>query len=185
MKSEYASHSALSTFEQETLPHKPVLYQAAYSRLGCRGEAEDAVQETYLQAWKSFERFQPGTNCRAWMFAILLNVVRHQRRKWIYRVRLTGEVGVFDRSVPAAVAVCEHLTDPEILAALRQLPPSYAAAIILADVQELSYKEIVHALGWPMGTVMSRISRGRELLRKSLTARAARCWYAGNSAIGE
>jgi len=168
MKSEYTTNSSLSTFEQETLPHKSVLYQAAYSLLGSRGEAEDAVQETYLQAWKSFHAFAVGTNCRAWMFPILFNVVRHQRRKWIFRFRLTSEPDVFEKTVAVAPVADEALTDPYILAALRKLPQSYAEAVILADVQEFSYKEISDALGCPIGTVMSRISRGRQLLRQAL-----------------
>lgn len=157
------------TFEQETLPHKSVLYQAAYSLLGSRGEAEEAVQETYLQAWKSFDAFQLGTNCRAWMFSILFNVVRHQRRKWMFRFCLTNEPDVFEKTVPATPSHADELTDPEILAALRKLPQSYAEAVILADVQEFTYKEVSDTLGCPIGTVMSRISRGRELLRKALT----------------
>jgi RNA polymerase sigma-70 factor, ECF subfamily len=169
MTNEY-TNSSLSVFEQETLPHKSVLYQAAYSLLGSRGEAEDAVQETYLQAWKSFQTFQTGTNCRAWMFSILFNVVRHQRRKWIFRFCLTNEPNVFEKTVPAVRPAADELTDPEILAALRKLPESYAEVVILADVQEFSYKEISVAIGCPIGTVMSRISRGRELLRKALTS---------------
>lgn len=163
-----------STFERETLPHKPFIYQAAYSLLGSRGEAEDAVQETYLQAWKSYQRFRPGTNCRAWMSSILFNIVRHERRKWTYRLRATDETEIFEKSVPARAVIYDELTDPEILEALRGLPQSYAAAIILADVEEFSYQEISNALGCPIGTVMSRLSRGRELLRKSLTQEAER-----------
>jgi RNA polymerase sigma-70 factor (ECF subfamily) len=155
-------------FEQETLPQKSVLYQAAYSILGSRGDAEDAVQETYFQAWKSYSSFEPGTNCRAWMFSILFNVIRHQRRKWIFRMCLTDDATVFEKIVPAAPAMTEELSDPAILAAFRKLPQPYQEAVLLADVHEFSYKEISDVIGRPIGTVMSRISRGRQLLRKSL-----------------
>ena len=73
-------------FEAETLPHLDALYRAAASILRSRAEAEDAVQETYLQALKSFRRFTPGTNCRAWLFRILFHVISHQRRKWLGRL---------------------------------------------------------------------------------------------------
>ncbi len=163
------TNDELSTFERETLPYKFVLYQAAYPLLGTRGEAEDAVQETYFQAWKSFHAFELGTNCRAWMFSILFNVVRRQRCKWILRFHLTNDAIVFDKTVPAAVnSTTGELTDPLILRALRQLPRSYAEAVVLADVHEFTYKEISDAIGRPIGTVMSRISRGRELLREAL-----------------
>ncbi len=168
------SSSSRSSFEFETLPHKSVLYRAAYSLLRNRGEAEDAVQETYLQAWKSFQAFQLGTNCRAWMYSILLNVIRHQRRKWIFRFCLTNDPEVFERIVPAWLAPHEEITDPEILAALCRLPESYARAVLLADVTECTYKEISDTMGCPIGTVMSRINRGRELLRKALTPVAER-----------
>lgn len=101
MNKERSTNSSLSTFEEETLPHKSALFQSAYSLLGSRGEAEDAVQETYFQAWKSFRAFELGTNCRAWMFSILFNVVRQQRRKWIFRFRLTDDPSIFEKTVPA------------------------------------------------------------------------------------
>jgi RNA polymerase sigma-70 factor (ECF subfamily) len=168
MTTQNAIQYALSTFEKETLPHWSALYRTAYSLLGSQGEAEDAVQETYLQAWKSFHGFEVGTNCRAWMSAILFNVVRHYRRKWSYRYCLTIESGLFEETIAAAVETHEYLTDPDILAALGQLPKCYSEAVVLADSQDLSYKEVSDTLGCPIGTVMSRISRGREMLRRTL-----------------
>jgi len=174
MTSQPSASSPLSPFELEMLPYKSALYRAAYSLLHSRGEAEDAVQETYLQAWKSFQRFQLGSNSRAWMYSILFNVVRHQRRKWIVRYLLTNDTRVFEQAIPAFVAAFHYVTDPEILTALRKLPQSYAQAVILADVEELSYKEISKLLGCPMGTVMSRLNRGRKILRKALVPFAQR-----------
>ncbi len=158
-----------SIFEEETLPHRGVLFQSAYSLLGSLAEAEDAVQETYLQAWKSFAHFEPGTNCRAWLLSILFNKVRHLRRKWTFRMKLSDDPSAFERTVFSLdEVVSEELTDPEILAAFRKLPLNFAKVVLLADVEEFSYKEISNSVGCPIGTVMSRISRGRELLRESL-----------------
>jgi len=160
---------ATSVFEAETLPHRAVLFQSAYSLLRDRAEAEDAVQETYLQAWKSFDAFEPGTNCRAWLFSILVNKIRHHRRKWTFRMRLTNDPNVFDRTISSsAEAIRDEVTDPEILAALRKLPPNFAQALLLADLYEFSYKEISETMGCPVGTVMSRMNRARESLRTSL-----------------
>jgi RNA polymerase sigma-70 factor, ECF subfamily len=172
MSSDPDCSERLSCFETETLPHQNALYQSARSLLGSAAEAEDAVQETYLLAWKSFGNFQPGTNCRAWLFSILFNVVRHQRRKWLFRFRLTDDPSVFERTVTALSPTREELLDEEILAALKALPQQYAEVVLLADVQEFSYKEISQATGRPIGTVMSRLSRGRELLRNALSKAA-------------
>ena len=162
-----------SLFEMETLPHSGVLFQSACSLLGSRAEAEDALQETYLQAWKSFNAFEPGTNCRAWLYSILFNKIRHHRRKWTFRMKLTNNPRAFERmgeSLPEPMH--DELTDPGILAAFRKLPLNFAEVILLADVQEFTYKEIASIVGCPIGTVMSRISRGRELLRAYLSGDA-------------
>lgn len=160
-------------FEALTLPHRNALYQSARSMMANAAAAEDAVLETYLQAWKSFSRFQPGTNCRAWLFGILFNVIRHERRKWISRFSFPENHEVLDQIVSAQAPEKEVLDDPEILAALRDIPPNFAEVVVLADVQEFAYKEIQDLLRIPLGTVMSRLSRGRQLLRLKLAARAA------------
>lgn len=160
-------------FEVLALPHRDALYQSARSVLFNPAAAEDAVLETYLQAWKSFSRFERGTNCRAWMFGILFNVIRHERRKWTSRFNFLKKQEVLEQTVEAAVPVPESLDDEEILGALRAIPQTYSEVVILADVQEFSYKEIQDALGIPIGTVMSRLSRGRQLLREKLANRAA------------
>lgn len=154
-------------FETLALPHMQDLFRSAASILGNRTEAEDAVQEAYLQAWKSFERFTPGTNCRAWLFGILFHVISHQRRKWLSRFILR-EPKTFEDTTAYTAPMPENLTDQEVLAALRGIPEQFAAVILLADVQEFSYKEIHESLGIPIGTVMSRLSRGRQLLRAQL-----------------
>jgi RNA polymerase sigma-70 factor, ECF subfamily len=154
-------------FESEALPHMNDLYRAAAAILRSRTEAEDAVQETYLQAWKSFHRFTPGTNCRAWLFRVLFHVISHQRRKWHSRFVPAERIDMEQTAVYCA-PVPEDLTDEEMLAALRQIPAQYAEVVMLADVQEFSYKEVQETLGIPIGTVMSRLSRGRQLLRSQL-----------------
>lgn len=167
------SASRHEEFETLTLPLQKMLYQAARSMLGNNASAEDAVLETYLQAWRSFDNFELGTNCRAWMFGILFNVVRHERRKWAWRIFSPSNPEVFERTLAAPARVAEELEDQEILSALREIPQRYSEVVILCDVQEFSYKEIQAALGIPIGTVMSRLSRGRELLRGKLAGRAA------------
>ncbi len=162
MGTQLASPVATADFEAVAFDHLDALFRTAKALLRNAEEAEDVVQETYLQAWKSFHRFTPGTNCRAWMFAILFNVVRHHRRKWLDRFRFGLPEG-FEQS----------LTDEEVLAALQQIPSQNAEVVLLADVHEFSYKEIQDTLGIPIGTVMSRLSRGRLMLRGKLAGPAA------------
>ena len=154
-------------FEAEALPHLNDLYRAAASILHNRAEAEDAVQEAYLQALKSFQRFTPGTNCRAWLFRILFHAISHQRRKWFGRL-IFSEREELEQTAVYTEPVAEQLTDEELLLAFRKLPPQFAEVVMLADVQEFSYKEIQETLEIPIGTVMSRLSRGRQLLRAQL-----------------
>jgi len=151
------------------LPHLNELYRSAARLLGDSTKAEDVVQEVYLQAWKSFDRFEPGTNCRAWLFKILVNTVHHYRRKW-FNMRLVKESDeVLAQAVADAPPIPEEITEPEILRALDRVPADYRAAVLLADVEEFSYKEIAGMLNVPIGTVMSRLSRGRKLLREQLS----------------
>jgi len=158
-----------SCFEREALPLMDDLFRTAASMLRNRTEAEDAVQETYLQAWKSFDRFTPGTNCRAWMFRILFHVISHHRRKWFSRFVFTEREDL-EQTTVYTEPISEDLTDEDVLAAFRKVPERYAQVVMLADVQEFSYKEIQDILGIPIGTVMSRLSRGRQLLRADLAS---------------
>src|SRR5437016_6075837 len=160
-------------FEATMLPHRMALYQSARAILGNATEADEAVQETYLEAWKSLHRFEQGTNSRAWLFAILFNVIRHQWRKWFTRIHLMDNPLTFDQTLTAEPVVPQTLEDKEILAALAEIPQQYSEIVLLADVEEFSYREISETIGIPIGTVMSRLSRGRALLRANL-ARAAR-----------
>jgi RNA polymerase sigma-70 factor (ECF subfamily) len=165
--------TGIQEFEAEALPHLEDLYRTAASILRNRTEAEDAVQEAYLQALKSFYRFTPGTNCRAWLFRILFHVISHHRRKWLGRL-VFSEREEMEQTTVYTPPVSEELTDDEMLAAFRKLPRQFAEVVMLSDVQEFSYKEIQETLGIPIGTVMSRLSRGRQLLRAQLAECGAR-----------
>jgi RNA polymerase sigma-70 factor (ECF subfamily) len=157
-----------ASFEEEALPHMDDLYRAALRLLLDSSKASDAVQETYLIAWKSFNRYQTGTNCRAWLFQILFNVIRHERRKWFKW--LTGrEEDLAESQIAAPETIHEDLTDKDILTALDSLPLQFREVLLLVDVQEFSYKEASGILQIPIGTVMSRLSRARGLLRGQLT----------------
>ncbi|MCW5981952.1 MAG: sigma-70 family RNA polymerase sigma factor [Bryobacteraceae bacterium] len=161
------AEDAGSRFEAEALPHLNDLYRTAARVLGDRGEAEDLVQEVYLTAWKSFHRFEPGTNCRAWLFKILFYSINHHWRRR-FRFPLLSDREPAEREVACATPLPERLTDEEILAALDKAPRDFRAVVLLADVEEFSYKEIAGILNIPIGTVMSRLSRGRKLLREQL-----------------
>jgi RNA polymerase sigma-70 factor (ECF subfamily) len=125
-----------------------------------------------LLAWKSFDRYERGTNCKAWLFQILFNVVRHERRNW-YKWITGKEHDAAESTVVAPTPVAENLSDPEIIRALDGLPRNFREVVLLVDVEEFSYKEASQMLRVPIGTVMSRLSRGRALLRENLASVAA------------
>jgi RNA polymerase sigma-70 factor (ECF subfamily) len=158
----------LDSFEAVALPHMNDLYRAAYSMLRNRQDAEDVLQEMYLRAWRAFDRFTPGTNCKAWLFKILFNVVRNYRRKWFHKFAFSVEPETLEATMVYEAPVREDLSDEEVLAAFAKLPAQFAEVVMLADVYEFSYKEVQQTLSIPIGTVMSRLSRGRQLLRSHL-----------------
>jgi RNA polymerase sigma-70 factor (ECF subfamily) len=150
------------------MPFSRDLYRTALRLLQDSGKASDAVQETYLLAWRSFDKYERGTNCKAWLYQILFNVVRHERRTWFKWI--TGrEEDVSDAILVAPTPVPSSLEDQDILAALDRIPRNFREVILLVDVEEFSYKEAGEMLQVPIGTVMSRLSRGRGLLRQELT----------------
>ena len=160
--------TAAERFEVDAMPHLNDIFRSATRMLGQRERAEDVAQEVFLQAWKSFDRFEPGTNCRAWLFKILFHCVHHHRRKW-FRFPLLKETEEFVEANLAAVEpIPEHLSDGDILAALDRIPQDFRAVILLVDVEEFAYKEAADILEIPMGTVMSRLSRGRKILKEQL-----------------
>lgn len=169
-----SDESAWRAFETEALPHVDRLFRLAMWLERDRAEAEDLVQETLTQALQSFHRFTPGTNCRAWLTTILQHLRANRRRA---RNRAPVENAAIEERFAQTLAfvppVPDQLTDEDVLGALRQIPETYQQVILFCDVQEMTYKEIASALNIPIGTVMSRLHRGRELLRVALGSSAS------------
>jgi RNA polymerase sigma-70 factor, ECF subfamily len=163
-------------FAEEALAQTDALYRAALRLTRNPAEAEDLVQETYLKAFRSSARFERGTNLRAWLFTILMNTHRNSRRDAARNpIDVDSEVVEQAQALPGRAATPEDLLidatlDVDIKAALDALPETFRSAVWLRDVEEFSYAEIAGMLDVPIGTVMSRISRGRKLLHDQLLA---------------
>lgn len=155
-------------FETAAMPHLNALFRTAWRIVGDKEEAEDLVQETFLQAWKSFHRFEAGTNCRAWLFKILFHVINHHRRKWFKFTWVTDSEEMLENTLIYEPPVSQNISDEDVIASLEKVPTQYREVVLLADIQEFSYKEIAEILTIPVGTVMSRLSRGRKILRQEL-----------------
>jgi len=156
-------------FEAAAMPHLADLYRSASFLIQNSAEAEDLVQEVYLEAWKSFHRFELGTNCRAWLFKIMFHRLHHVRRRLAKTSREEAFESPADQDgISAEPSVPQEISDEDILKALDKVPGEFREVVLLADVQEFSYKEVAEALRIPLGTVMSRLSRGRKLLRGEL-----------------
>lgn len=174
------NESLKAEFERAALPHLSHLYTAAYYLTKDQTEAEDLVQETYLRAFRFFHKFQPGTNCRAWLLSILRNVfINRYRAKQRQPDFVDWEK--IDQAYESMVARHEgagkdnpeslffsRLMDHEVEQALRELPEEFRSAVILVDIEELSYDETARVLDCPIGTVRSRVSRGRRMLQLAL-----------------
>ena len=161
-----------AAFEVEALASIDSLYRTALRLTRVPADAEDLVQETYLKAFRAADRFEPGTNLRAWLFTILHNTARNRVRD-LSRDAVTIDSDTVDRAAdvpatgggetPETLLLRDTLT-PEVQAAVDALPDAFRQAIWLRDVEEFTYAEIADMLNIPAGTVMSRISRGRRLL---------------------
>jgi RNA polymerase sigma-70 factor (ECF subfamily) len=163
-------------FEQAALPHLADVYRLA-RQMSDETRASDLVQETFLRAWRYFDTFEPGTNCRAWLLKILHNVWADQWRQPRLEIRLVGEEEAlvepyYDWEDESLKEELSH----EVAETLSQLPAVYRWAVMLADVEELSYQEeMAQVMSCPVGTVMSRVNRGRRTLARLLRARAESC----------
>jgi RNA polymerase sigma-70 factor, ECF subfamily len=165
-------------FERDVVPQLSQLYPAALRMTRNPTDAEDLVQETSAKAYAAFHQFRPGTNLRAWLNRILtttfINVYRKRRRE--PQQALGGDLQEWQMSAdrlapPAASAEAEALdrtTDSDLLRALRDLPNEFRTAVYLADIEGYPYREIAEIMGTPVGTVMSRLHRGRRKLREQL-----------------
>jgi len=167
-------------FEAEVLPHTDSLYANALRLTHSRPDAEDLVQETVLRSFRFFDRFERGTNVKAWLLRIQYNtfVNRYRRSTKEREIKETMAVEPSGEDIVSREAL-RALTDPtgnalrpllarEIEAALDTLPDDHRMVVVLADIEELSYKEIAEVLGCPIGTVMSRLHRARRTLRTRL-----------------
>jgi len=158
------------------------LYTAALRMTRNPADAEDLVQETYLRAYRAFGSFEEGTNLRAWLYRILtntfINSYRSKKRRPevsdvediedLYLYKRLGASATADQGRSAEEELFEHITDSQVKEAIESLPEQFRMAVLLADVEGFSYKEIADMLEVPIGTVMSRIHRGRRALQKAL-----------------
>ncbi|MFM7508279.1 MAG: sigma-70 family RNA polymerase sigma factor [Actinomycetota bacterium] len=171
-----------SLFSEQATPFIDQLYGAALRMTRNPADAEDLVQETFIRAYRGYEGFQDGTNLRAWLFRILTNTFINsyraaQRRpeqselddvEELYLYRRIGGLEAASLGRSAEDELMDLFTDTQIHDALDALPEQFRLAVLLADVEGFSYKEIAEILGVPIGTVMSRLHRGRRALQKSL-----------------
>lgn len=167
------------SFEQAALVHLDALYATGLRMTRDPRDAEDLVQDTMLSAYRFFNKFEPGTNCKAWLFKILTNTFINKYRKRVREREVRDVIDHEDTPSLMSEDVAEASRDPEgtmigsllsddVKKALEAVPYDYRMAVVLCDLEEFSYKEIADIMDCPVGTVMSRLHRGRRLLQKSL-----------------
>ena len=169
-----------ATFAEDTGPYRRPLYSTAVRLTTNRSDAEDLVQETYLRAFRSYGTFRKGTNLRAWLFRILTNAHINRYRAKTRRPEETGLDAIEDHALhrqatdgdtywrSAEDETLDLLSESEMVAMVDRLPAAYREAVLMADVGGFSYREVAERLDIPIGTVMSRLHRGRLALRREL-----------------
>lgn len=175
------------TFDREAIPHLDTLYIQALQMTSSPTDAEDLVQETYLKAFRFFDSFEVGTNCKAWLFRILKNsyINRYRSTK---RTPITvdfAEVeehyyharGADSSASDLGSEIFKSLLDDEVTVAVERLPEEFRTAVILCDIEGFTYEEIAALVDCPVGTVRSRLHRGRRQLRQELSAYGIRHGY--------
>jgi RNA polymerase sigma-70 factor (ECF subfamily) len=182
-------------FEQEALQHLDALYRTALRMTRNPSDAEDLVQDALVRAYRFYDRFEQGTNFRAWLFKILTNTYinsyrRKQGRPQESSLEDTEEFFLYnqlssdgDRVTDVEDTVLDHLGADAIQRAIDQLPPQFRTTVQLADVEGLSYAEIAEATGVAKGTVMSRLFRGRRLLQRALWEQAQAAGFTSGSKV--
>ncbi len=173
------------SFEKEALPHLDAVYRFALRLSGTPTAAEDLVQDTYLRAYRAWEQYTPGTRAKSWLFTICRNAYLRQRERDTRRTELVHRAAQSDPELndsparEAPIFTGGHDYDPEgdffreiiddtILDAIDQLSPDFREAVVLSDLQGLPYQEVAEILNVPLGTVKSRLFRGRRMLQKKL-----------------
>ena len=165
-------------FEREALPHSDLLYNYALRMTNNSADAEDLVQETYLKAFRFWDSFEQGTNIRAWLFRILKNSHINRYRKAVRQpetVEYNDSTSLYARTPESTAgprdlqdSIFSNLLDDEIAGAIASLPVEFRTVVILCDVEGLTYEEVSEFVECPLGTVRSRLHRGRALLRGAL-----------------
>ena len=177
-----APKAASTDFREEALPHMDAVFRFALRLSGNKDEAEDLVQETFLRAYRAWAQYTPGTRCKSWLFTICRNVFlrqreRDQRHEEIVSETVDRSAGAFDVVNPVWVRAVEadpegdffrSIVDEEVLRRIQELPEDYRTAVVLSDLEGFTYQEISEMTGVPVGTVKSRLFRGRRILQKAL-----------------
>jgi RNA polymerase sigma-70 factor, ECF subfamily len=179
-----ATTSTAASFEAEALPHLDAVYRFALRLTGSPSEAEDLVQDTFLRAYRAWGQYTPGTNARSWLFTICRNAYLRERERDARRDELVAQAAsdgahadVASNETPVFAGRADYdpegdffraLVDDRIFDAIDSLPRDFREAVVLSDLQGLSYQEIADVTSLPIGTVKSRLFRGRRILRDQL-----------------